>query len=452
MDATTRQLVDFALASRYDGLRAGTVHACKRGLLDAFASALGAYNEPLSVMARTLAQRQTGTPDAGVWGSTLRTTPEAAAFTNGVMVRYLDVSDTYLGRGGSHPSDVLAGLLAVGEAVQADGRSVINAMTVAYDVYCSLNDAIDIGGPGWDQPLYGVLGTALGAGLLLGLTHEQLGNAVSLALTPNMALRETRNGDLSSWKGCAGANAARNAVFAATLAQAGFTGPPAVFEGRQGLWNVLGRFEWPLPAVNGAPRMIEQTHIKSLPICYHGQSAALCALQMRSRVRVADIAEIHVEAYRGSVAMMGGDASRWAPTTRETADHSMPYVIAIALLDGAITSASFAPERLCDPAVVGLMQKVKVSEDPALTALYPESAPGRVTLRTVAGELVREEMRYPTGHALNPVSDAAVEVKFRDLAGAHGDARWCDAVIKSVWRFEEARDVGDVLARLTPQQ
>ena len=452
MDATTLRLVDFALASRAASLAAPTVHACKRGLLDAFASALGAYDEPLCAMARAVAQRQTGTPDAGVWGSTLRTTPEAAAFANGVMVRYLDVSDTYLGRGGSHPSDVLAGILAVGEAAHADGPSVIHAMTVAYDVYCSLNDAVDIGGKGWDQPLYGVLGTVLGAGLLLGLTRAQLGNAVSLALTPNMALRETRNGDLSSWKGCAGANAARNAVFAATLAQAGFTGPPAVFEGRQGLWNVLGRFEWPLPAVNGAQRMIEQTHIKSLPICYHGQSAALCALALRPRVQLAEVGEIHVEAYRGSVAMMGNDASRWAPTTRETADHSLPYVIAIALLDGAITTDSFAPGRLTDPAVQALMQKVKVSEDPALTALYPESAPGRVTLRTAAGEVFTEEMRYPTGHALNPVSDAAVEAKFRDLAGAHGDARWGDALIESVWRFEKARDVGDVIARLTPQQ
>ena len=448
MDTTTGQLVDFAMHAEYSALDEETVRACKRRLIDTFASAIGAYDEPLSHRARAIARRYAGVTSATVWGSDLQTAPEAAAFANGVMARFLDISDTYLGHGGGHPSDVISALVAVGESSGADGASVINAIVLAYDVYCSLNDAVDISARGWDQTLYAVLGSVVGTGKLLRLSREQMGNAVSLALTPNMALRQTRHGDLSSWKGCAGANAARNAVFAAVLAQEGFTGPAAAFEGEQGLWNVLGRFNWPLPIAPGATRMVNRTHLKTLPICYHGQSAALCALDMRARLRLQDISQIHVETYRGAVAMMGSDPTRWAPTTRETADHSMPYVVAIALLDGKITNGSFAPERLADPAVADIMRKVKVSESAALSAQYPAAAPSRVSIRMSSGEVIMQEIKFPKGHAGNPMDDAAVEEKFRELFRAHADASQCTMVLESLWSFERAHDIRKDVIRL----
>jgi 2-methylcitrate dehydratase len=363
-----------------------------------------------------------------------------AAFTNGTMVRFLDISDTYMGQGGGHPSDVTAGILAVAEAVQADGKSVMNAIVLAYDIYCSLNDAVDIGAKGWDQTLYAVLGAVLGIGRLINLTREQLGHAVALALAPNLALRQTRVGDLSSWKGCAGANAVRNAVFAATLAQAGFTGPSDVFEGKYGLWNALGPFDWRLPA-SGASRMITQTHLKSLPVCYHGQSAVLCALELRSCVPTADIAEIRVEAYGGAVAMMGGDPSRWAPASRETADHSMPYVIAKALLDGAVTVNSFESTNFTAPAVVALMRKVKVAEDTALSRQYPEGAPGRVTIVATNGQEFVHEIKYPAGHAKNPLSDADLEKKFHELMPANCSSERRGQLLNALRSFEHVTDI-----------
>ena len=208
---------------------------------------------------------------------------------------------------------MLSGILAVADHLHADGPSVINATVLAYDVYCSFADSVDINSRRWDQPVYAILGCVAGAGRLMGLSREQMANAVSLALTPNMALLQTRHGDLSSWKGCAGANASRNAVFAALLAQEGFTGPADVFEGQFGLWNVVRKFDWKLPG--GKSHMTAHTHIKSLPVCYHGQSSVLCALEMRPRVRLLDIREIHVESYGAAVRMMGSDATRWAPAT-----------------------------------------------------------------------------------------------------------------------------------------
>ncbi|MBI4191215.1 MAG: MmgE/PrpD family protein [Betaproteobacteria bacterium] len=187
--------------------------------------------------------------------------PEAAAFANGVMLRLDDISDNYRVKSGGHPSDVIAGMLAADEAVHADGPSVINAITIAYDVYCSFCEAFDINSKG-DQPVYGVLACVLGAGKLLRLSREQMGNAVSLALAPSMALFQTPCGDLSGWKGCAGGNASRNALFAAFLAQDGFTGPAAVFEGKCGLWDIVGRFDWQVTAGPDVPLRVTQTHIK----------------------------------------------------------------------------------------------------------------------------------------------------------------------------------------------
>lgn len=438
MDATTARLVEFALRSEYAGLSAEAVHECKRRLIDAIGCGIGAYDEPLSVMARTVASRVQGDPPASILGSRTTTSPEAAAFANGMMIRLLDISDTYLGKSRGHPSDVIAGILAVAESVHAEGASVIAAVTLAYDVYCSLCNAIDWNAKGWDQPVYAVLACTVGAGKLLKLDREQMANAIALALVPNMAMTQTRRGPLSSWKGGAGANAARNAVFAAMLARDGFTGPTAIFDGEGGIFDLVGKFEWALPA---AGSMIGKTHIKSLPVCYHGQSPVLVALDLAKRVRAQDIAEIRVDAYRTAVDMMGNDPSRWAPTTHETADHSLPYTVAIAFLDGKLNEASFAPERYTDPAVVALMRKVKVQEDNALTAKYPEGSPGRVTVTLASGETQGAEMLYPTGHAGNPMDDAQVEAKFRDMLDKRVDAAQCERVLQRLWSAEKSQDL-----------
>src|SRR5262245_43172371 len=263
MDETTKRLVEYAQGATSERLAADTVQACKLRVIDTLGCAIGAYGEPLSTMARAVAARVKGDPPAAVWGSDSTSTPDAAAFANGVMLRLEDISDTYLGKARGHPSDVMAGVLAVADCVHADGAATIAALVLAYDVYCSLCDALDWNSRGWDQPVYAVLGTAVGAGKLLDLSAEQMENAVALAIVPNMAMTQTRRGPLSSWKGCAGANAARNGVFAALLARDGFTGPEAIFEGEGGIFDVVGRFDWALPS---QAHMIGHTHIKSLPV------------------------------------------------------------------------------------------------------------------------------------------------------------------------------------------
>ena len=446
-DETTRRLVAYAQGTTFDALGAPILHEVKRHLIDTFASALGAYDEPVCAMSRALASRYQSTDRVRVWGSDVFTAPDLAAFANGVMVRALDVSDTCLGRSRGHPSDMISGLLAVAEVARADGKTLMEAISLAYDVYCSFCEHVDLNAKGWDQPVYGVLGCVLGAAKVMQLSVEETCHALSLAITPNMALAQARRGSLSSWKGCAGANASRNAVFAALLAKEGFTGPASPFEGSGGLWEVIGRVEWPLPDMP----LIGRTHTKSLPVCYHGQSPVLAALDLRATVDVPAIEEIRVEAYGTAVFMMGADASRWAPTTRETADHSLPYCIAIALLDGEVTQASFTEERLRDPAVKEIMRKVKVTEDAALSALYPEGAPGRVTISMRSGEPHVAEIRYPKGHEKNPMTDREIEDKFEAMSAERLSAEQRRNFIDRIWAFDSVRDVRDVTALLSPK-
>ena len=442
MDETTQKLVRYALRTRFDALSAATIAACKLRLLDTLACVAAAYEHPVSVAARTLAERYRMDTSATVLGSSAQVAPEMAAFANGVALRVLDLSDMYRVKSGGHPSDVIAAVLAASEIGARDGRSLIAATAIAYEVYCACCDAIDLNSKGWDQPVYGVVAATLAAARLLGLDEAQAGHALALALVPNMAMYQTRHGELSSWKGCAAANGSRNGLFAALLAQSGFTGPAAAIEGKHGLWDAVGKFDWLVTP--GVATRIERTHIKCFPICYHGQSAVWTALGLRGRVRVDDVEEVRVATHRTAFALMASEPSRWAPRTAETADHSLPYVVARALLDGRVDESSFVPEALHEPRVTALMARIRVVEDPGLTAQHPEASPSRIDVLHRDGTTVSNEVRYPKGHDRNPMSAAEVEEKFRTLFAHYGTTEQASRVSDVIQRLESVADIGEL--------
>jgi 2-methylcitrate dehydratase len=441
MDETTSRLVDCAMAAEFSQLPDAVVHECKRRVVDTLACVAGAYDAELSQAARRLAGRSGGSPSATVLGSGQQTTAEMAAFANGVMLRYLDISDMFRAKSGGHPSDVIAAVLAAAEAAGADGRSFINAVTLSYDVYCSFCETIDVRSKGWDQPVFGVIAAAVGVGKLFGLERKQMADAIALALVPNMALNQTRYAELSSWKNCAGANASRNAVFAAILAREGFSGPSAPFEGRSGLWDCVGRFDWRMSADRGADAGVAKTHLKCFPACYHGQSAIWAALDLRARVNSADVRGLRVETYKRAVDAMASDATRWTPKTHETADHSLPYVVGVALLDGEVTIESFAQARLADPAVKVLMDVTEVQEVADLSARYPAAAPCRITARLKNGGAVTADVTYPKGHNLNPLSDQDLMAKFYSLFRGYGDRAQAEKVLETAWNLDRLVDL-----------
>lgn len=452
MDRTTEVIAEYVAAMTADRLTAAAIHATKRTLVDSVGCAVGAIDAPPVRIAREVANETTGELGATVIGSRKRSTAELAAFANGVMVRYLDYNDMYFSPvgGGGHPSDIISTGVALGEALGSSGRDVLLSIVVGYEVLGALVGTVRLRERGWDQGLNAVVATAMMAGKLFGLSKEQLGHAVALAIIPHIPTRQTRVGELSMWKGCATAGAARNGIFAALLARKGMTGPPEPFDGFDGIKQlVTGPFDLVLPVQPGS-FVIERTHAKLRPAEYNSQGPLDLILELRRKVPLADIERIHVDTYWLAYSEIGMEKQKWDPRTRETADHSIPYLLAAALVDGDITPRSFTTERIRDPKLRPLMDRITVAEDKDYSRRFPGELGCRITVTTTAGKSITEEILFPKGHAKNPMSDADIDAKFDMLVETRGthDADTCRAVRKTLWSLETVKDMSPVVEPL----
>jgi 2-methylcitrate dehydratase len=252
------------------------------------------------------------------------------------------------------------------------------------------------------------------------------------------------------WKGCAFANAARNGVFAALLAAEGMTGPAPIFEGDLGFMKMLtGLFEVAPLGGNGQPFMITSTYIKFWPAEYHSQSAIDAALQLRPEVGdPRNIETVDIHTFDAAVDIIGKDPEKWRPKTRETADHSLPYCTAVALADGDVTLAQFDPKRFSDSVLLDLVAKVHIHRDKALSDRYPRGIPNRLTVTLKDGRQLVREVEFPRGHALNPMTDAEVEKKFRTLAEPRCGKERATRILAMCWELEKLRAAGELLALL----
>jgi 2-methylcitrate dehydratase len=363
------------------------------------------------------------------------------------MIRYLDFNDTYLSKEACHPSDNLSTAIALSESERRDGRELITALIVGYEVLCRLCDASNIRDRGWDHVTYGNISTALVASRLLGLTHEQATNALALAITPNNALRQTRVGQLSMWKGCAFANAARNGVFASLLAREGLTGPTPIFEGEKGFQKVVSGTLQTDPNKWTRFKILE-TSIKYYSAEYHSQAAIDAALQLRKEIDLERIREINVSTFKVAVQIIGGEPEKWTPKSRETADHSLPYMVAAALLDGELGPNQFTNEKIRDPQLKSMIKKIKVQSDPNLTKLYPRGIPAILEIIDNAGKMHRKRVEFPRGHHRNPMTDKEVEEKFRALTINTITKDRANEFLRKSWKLESITDISDLLATL----
>ena len=432
-----RRLAEYAAGVAYEQLAPATIHEVKRRVLDSFGCAYGAYDSDVARIVRKVAGATEARPGATVFGTNHRAVPMLAAFANGAMVRYLDYNDTYLSREPAHPSDNIPACLAAAQVAHRGGRELIAAIALAYEVQCRMCDSVSIRARGWDHVTYGCFSSALGAGLLLGLDVDRLEQAVNIAGVNAAAMRQTRVGQLSMWKGCAFANAARQGVFAALLAAEGMTGPDEIFEGPMGFFQqVSGPLELDIEAW-GPPSMITRTSIKFWPAEYHSQSAIDAALQLRGQLGDAKaIQALRIFSFDAAVEIIGSEVEKWRPTSRETADHSMPYCVAVALLDGEVGLAQFEDERIAREDVRSLMDRITILRDPALTARYPEGIPNRLEVTLADGRVLEREVTYPRGHDHNPMTDDEVLTKFRSLARLRLPEAQVEALAERVWSLE----------------
>jgi 2-methylcitrate dehydratase len=450
MDKTTGTLARYVTSLRYEDLGLRAVREAKRHLIDSLGCAMGGYGSEPAVIARRVAPAWSGAPSARLLGESRPTTPEAAAFANSVMIRFLDANDTYIARGSGHPSDMLGALLAAAELQGASGKDLLVATVVGYEVFGAMADQVPLRDRGWDQGVFIAPASAAGAGVLLGLSAGQMAEAIAIAATANVATRQTRAGELAMWKGCATAAAAKSGLFAAQLADAGMTGPTAAFEGRHGLSEqVTGPFEIGALGGRDRPFAIERTNFKSFAAEYHAQAPLAMALALRGKVRAEEIEAIEVQIYAMAHSEIGSEPAKWDPRTRETADHSLPYMLAVALRDGRITPASFEPQRYLDPSLRPLMNRIRVAESPELTRRFPQELASQIDVVTRSGQRFTERAEYPKGHARNPITDGDVDTKFRDLSLDVLGGERVSAALRALWHLDDAPRASAVLDALT---
>lgn len=452
IDATTTRLVEFALAYRFEDLPASTVHAAKARLLDSVAVGLAAYAAPPVRILRKTAPRVASPWHATLWGTREKTTPDIAALVNGSMVRYFDLNDAYRTLDASHPSDNLPGLLAVAEAEGLSGRDVILASFISYEIQCRFTDTVAFNAAGWDQPLVGAQAAALGAGRIMGLDFEQLAHALSLAAVPHMPTYQTRSGELSMWKGCAGPNGARHGIFAAHLAREGMTGPYNAYEGIFGLWKQgMGKAaDFSLPTGKLAPPLgLNQTNIKRYPVRDSCQLPIDTALQLRAKLAGRAVKSLKVDTYKSAHLGAVADPELWAPQTRETADHSMLFSIAAALADGEVTADTFEDARFLDADILAIIGKMKVEINPDYSSQTPALRNCRIEAVLESGESVVAHCVLSQAEIEKETPDEVIDAKFHDLLRRllpQGSRAALAAEIGKLDRLERVDSILDLMA------
>jgi len=449
LDTTTEKLVTLARSLRFEDLPAIAIRAAKARIVSTIAVSLAAYDMPPVKIARKLAQPVAAGPAARIFGSLVATTPDMAAFVNSAMVRCLDMSDSYVMSAVSHPADAFSSILAIAEAERLSGRELLLATALIYETQCRFVEVVPYNHHGWDQTPVVALGAAIGCARLLGLDDARMRHAISLAITPNIALNQTRTGTLSMWKGMAGPQGARGGVFAALLAREGMTGPDDIFEGKFGFWNQLmegATFNLPVPAAfSGHTFAVQQTMIKSFPTRFNCQVPVFTAQKLRTMIDIGQIKSLKIESIRQAFARWMDLPEIWKPETRETADHSLPCTVAMGLIDGTITPAMMEHDRFKDADVLALMAKCTIELPDEFADLAPETRCCRLTATLNDGRtVVAETRRSLDDDVADPGWDQAVD-KFNALTAPLLDVKTRAQLLAWVDAMETQSEVGGLV-------
>ncbi len=447
------ELARFVEGASYENLSREAVRELKVRILDSLGCAIGALGGEPVRMVREQVEEFGGSPLASLIGGG-RTAPDRAAFYNGALVRYLDYNDSFLAPGETcHPSDNLGAVLAAAEYAGGTGRDLLAALAVAYQVQCRLSEVAPVRHKGFDHTTQGAYAAAAGVAKALGLDARRIANAVAISGTANNALRVTRTGALSHWKGLAYPNTGFMAAHAAFLAARGITGPLEVFEGNKGFMEAIaGRFEidWEAEDLEAVRRTI----VKKYNAEIHSQSALEGILELREEhgIDPEDVESVELETFDVAYNIIGGgeEGEKKTVRTKEEADHSLPYLLAVALLDGEVYPAQYRPERIASEDVQELLRRVEVRPADDLSARFPKEMPARLRVRLKDGRVLEKEKSDYEGFLTRPISWERALEKFGRLAEPYAGPGLREEISEAVRRLEdvEARELAKLLCRV----
>jgi len=460
MGTAAEALSHFAVQLRYEDLSKEVVHKAKQMVLDTLGCALGGYLSEPSRITRSVLRDLGGKPESTIIGTGEKTSSPNATLANCVMVRYLDFMDVYFNLDPCHPSENIPTALAVGEREHASGKDFLPAVIIGFEIQQRFADAIPCHRLGWHHVTIAGYTTPAVAGKLLKLSEEQMVHAIGISGSHNHALAgllgewdhaeisigELDRAEISMMKAIGYGFGSQSGITGALLAQKGFTGPSTIIESFN---RVVANNMDLTPIIEGAKTMrILDTCIKPFAseAYTHSPLDALFNLVKKHGIRADDVEEIHLRTHEFVTVLVGPSA--YKPQSRETADHSLPYCLAIALIEGDLGPEQFQREQWKDPQVLDLMSRVKVTVDPDLEKLYPPARPADLEIRTKKGERVRTRVDYPKGDSHNPMTDEEVQAKFRKLAAPLMEESQIRRIIDAVDNLEGVDDVGKLIELL----
>jgi 2-methylcitrate dehydratase len=417
--AVVEQLAAFIERACYEDMSDPARARLKLSILDALGCAIGALDaKPIALV------RQQVDEFAGAELSTLlgagRAPPDRAAFYNGALVRYLDFNDSFLAPGEScHPSDNLAPVLAAAEYARCTGRQLLTALAVAYQIQCRLSEASPVRDKGFDHVTQGAYAVAGGVSKILGLNQVQTANAIAIAGTAFNALRVTRTGALSNWKGLAYPNTAFCVTHATFLARRGITGPIEVFEGNKGfIQTIAGRFEidWTKEDLEIPSRVT----LKKYNAEVHSQSAIDAILNLKKEYPFAasEVEKVELETFDVAHKIIGGgeEGDKTMVGTKEQADHSLQYILAVAILDGQVMPEQYSLQRIQQPDVQKLLCKICVHPSAEFSCRFPKQMPVRLRVHLRGRHVLTSGQQDYEGFHTRPMSWQTVVQKFEGLS------------------------------------
>ena len=434
------ELAQFVVGTSFQVLSSAAKQELKIRVLDAVGCAIGALEgEPIRMLQVQLDDFG-GKPHCTLIGGG-KTAPDLAALYNGALVRYLDFNDSYLAKGETcHPNDNVGAVLAASEYAKAKGSDFLLALAVAYQVQCRLSDVAPVRSKGFDHTTQGSYAAAAGVSKALGLDVEKTANAIAISGTALNALRVTRTGKLSHWKGLAYPFTGFGATHAAFLAMRGITGPAEVFEGNKGFMDsIAGKFEIDWSKEN--LERVTRTILKKYNAEIHSQSSieGILNLKKEQDFKPEEIEKVEVEVFDVAYNIIGGgeEGEKKHIRTKEEADHSLPYILAVALLDGPVMPEQYYPERIMKSDVQNLLQKIIVRPRDDYSRRFPNEMPTHLIVHLKGSRVVEKEKRDYEGFFTRPMGWERATQKFNSLASRYVDANLRKQIVECISQMED---------------
>jgi 2-methylcitrate dehydratase len=453
----TAEISRWAAGVKFSDLSPEAVHQSKRFLLDSVGCALGGFRQHDVALALRVLDEVAAPGPATVIGSGKKMDVVHAAFANALMIRCMDYNDIYWKQDPSHPTDIFPAALACSERAKSDGKELMVGLVLGHEFEMRLCEAAfpGIRERGWHHATFTALVSPIVAGRMLHLPWEQIQHAIGISASARACFGAVTAGKLTMMKNTVSPMGTESGVLAALLAGEGYTGPEHIIDGKEGLVHVFGP-EWKLNLLTeglGESWRITQCGMKFFPTeaLTHAPISATLDLIKEHDLKPEQIAKVHIRSLARAADILA-DPSKYDPRSKETADHSLPYCIAAAIVDRQVTPAQFTSEKINDPQVRAQLRKVEVVADPEIERVFPALQRVAVTITTTDGKAFSKQLDYPKGDPRNPLSDLEVEEKFAALAdGVIGKPRQ-QRVRDAIWNLEKSGSVAQLMELLKEEK